>query len=60
MMCDKHGVEMTAQRGGDPQCVACYLEALRQMPTLPEAGKGTIMWREYHGKILWLGKKEAE
>lgn len=56
MRCEQHGMMMTAQRGGDPVCVECYLDALRQVrtPRLPDVG-----WRHYHGKVVWIiGGKE--
>jgi hypothetical protein len=57
MKCEKHPeVEMTGQRGGDPQCVECYVESLEG--TSPEGqrhpGRGKIGWKDYHGKVVWV------
>ena len=30
-ICKVHNVERTSQRGGDPQCTACYLEEMASM-----------------------------
>lgn len=62
MNCEKHPeVEMTGQRGGDPQCVECFVESMQGKNPEGEKhpGRGVIGWTKFHGKVVWVVNGKA-